>query len=353
MPPLSETRAAKNILIVGPSWVGDMVMSQSLYRVLKARRPGCTIDVLAPAWSEAILARMPQVRASLTLPLAHGELGLGKRWRLGRQLEKQAYDQAILLPNSLKSALVPFFANIPLRTGWRGEMRFGLLNDIRLLIERDLPLMVQRFVALGLDEGSALPADIPPPALVADSAGASAAAGRFGLDTGRPILALCPGAEFGSAKRWPEAHYGELARQYLARGWQVCLYGSANDRPVTAAIAAAAGGQADCFDLAGQTSLGEVVDLLSLSTAVVSNDSGLMHIAAALERPTLAIYGATSPGFTPPLSARSATLVSSIDCAPCFERECPLGHHRCMREQLPHTVSARLDTLLESPACAS
>ncbi|GAB3283203.1 lipopolysaccharide heptosyltransferase II [Parahaliea aestuarii] len=347
------TASAQQILIVGPSWVGDMVMSQSLYRVLQDTRPGCAIDVLAPAWSEAILARMPEVRASLTLPLAHGELGLGKRWHLGRQLAGRHYDQAILLPNSLKSALLPMFAGIPLRTGWRGEMRFGLLNDIRLLKERELPLMVQRFVALGLDEGSALPADIPPPALVANAEGAAAAAARFGLDTGRPILALCPGAEFGSAKRWPEAHYGELARRYLERGWQVCLYGSGNDRPVTAAIRSAAGASADCFDLAGQTSLGEAVDLLSLSTAVVSNDSGLMHIAAALNRPTLAIYGATSPGFTPPLSSRSATVVSDIACAPCFQRECPLGHHRCMRDQLPHTVGARLDSLLESPACAS
>ncbi len=340
------TAAPQKLLVVGPSWVGDMVMSQVLYRLLRQRHPDMVIDVLAPAWSRPILERMPEVRRAIDLPVGRGEVSLGERRQLGRALRPEHYDWAILLPNSFKSALVPFFARIPRRTGWRGELRYGLLNDLRALDERALPLMIQRFAALGLPADEALPAELPPPRLEMDPQQARRCRQKFALDPDRLILALCPGAEFGGAKRWPEAYYAELAQAYLARGWQVALFGSANDRPVTAAIRSACGDPAHCFDLAGETSLAEAVDLLSLGDAVVSNDSGLMHIAAALSRPLVVVYGATSPGFTPPLSANSAVVVPTIDCAPCFERECPLGHHRCMRDTRPERVAAKLDALL-------
>jgi len=340
------TESATNVLVVGPSWVGDMVMSQVLYTYLQQTRPGVTIDVLAPAWSGPILQRMPEVNRAIAMPLGHGELGLEKRWRLGRELRANHYDQAILLPNSLKSALVPFFARIPRRTGWRGEMRYGLVNDLRRLDAAALPLMVQRFIALGLDAAAPLPQNLPEPRLVVDARAAEACRNRVGLATDLPILALCPGAEFGTAKRWPPEYYAELARDYLCQGWQVVLYGSDNDREVCTQIRRDTGEHRHCHDLAGRTSLAEAVDLLSLSAAVVSNDSGLMHIAAALQRPLLAIYGATSPAFTPPLSAVSALLLSDIACAPCFERECPLGHHRCMRDTPPSMAAAKLQALL-------
>ncbi|RLA55033.1 MAG: lipopolysaccharide heptosyltransferase II [Gammaproteobacteria bacterium] len=338
--------AGEKVLIVGPSWVGDMVMSQVLYIYLQQTRPGLVIDVLAPTWSAPILARMPQVNSAIAMPLGHGELQLGRRRRLGHELRGHHYDQVILLPNSLKSALIPFFARIPRRTGWRGEMRYGLLNDLRILDEAALPLMVQRFVALGMARGATVPGQLPEPHLLVDSQEAQRCRDVVGLSGDLPILALCPGAEFGSAKRWPAQYYAELARDYLARGWQVALYGSANDREVCAHIKGASGDHPHCHNLAGATSLAEVVDLLSLSAAVISNDSGLMHIAAALQRPLLAIYGATSPDFTPPLSVASALLVSAIDCAPCFQRECPLGHHRCMRDTTPQQAAAKLETLL-------
>jgi len=321
-------------------------MSQVLYIYLQQTRPGLVIDVLAPTWSAPILARMPQVNSAIAMPLGHGELQLGRRRRLGHELRGHHYDQVILLPNSLKSALIPFFARISRRTGWRGEMRYGLLNDLRILDKAALPLMVQRFVALGMARGATVPGQLPTPHLVVDSRAAQRCRSKVGLGTDRPILALCPGAEFGAAKRWPAQYYAELARDYLARGWQVALYGSANDGEVCARIREASGDHPHCHNLAGATSLAEVVDLLSLSAAVVSNDSGLMHIAAALKRPLLAIYGATSPGFTPPLSATSALLVSAIDCTPCFQRECPLGHHRCMRDISPQLAAAKLETLL-------
>ncbi len=340
------TDPVPKILIVGPSWVGDMVMSQVLYIYLQQSRPERLIDVLAPAWSGPILQRMPQVRRAIAMPLGHGELGLGRRRGLARELRAERYDQAILLPNSLKSALIPFFAGIPRRTGWRGEMRYGLLNDLRVLDEAALPLMVQRFAALGIDRGEPLPEPLPEPHLVVDPEAAQRCRQELGLIPGMPILALCPGAEFGTAKRWPPEYYAQLAREYLGRGWQVVLYGSANDGPVCAQIKRESGEHEHCFDLAGRTSLAQAVDLLSLSAAVVSNDSGLMHIAAALQRPLLAIYGATSPGFTPPLSAVSALQVSAIECAPCFARECPLGHHRCMRDTPPQLIAAKLEGLL-------
>jgi heptosyltransferase-2 len=340
------TESAARILVVGPSWVGDMVMSQVLYIYLQQTRPGVSIDVLAPAWSGPILQRMPEVDRAITMPLGHGELGLGQRWRLGRELGCRGYGQAILLPNSLKSALAPFFAGIPRRTGWRGEMRYGLLNDLRRLDEQALPLMVQRFVALGMDSGAPLPHKLPEPLLVVDPEAVQSARCSAGLAPDLPILALCPGAEFGAAKCWPPQYYAELARDYLQRGWQVALYGSGNDRAVCDQIRRDSGAHRNCHDLSGKTTLAEAVDLLSLSSAVVSNDSGLMHMAAALQRPLLAIYGATSPAFTPPLSQTASLLVSDLDCAPCFQRECPLGHHRCMREIPPERAAARLEGLL-------
>lgn len=340
------TGLATKILIVGPSWVGDMVMSQSLFIYLKKTRPGVAIDVLAPAWSEPILTRMPEVRRTIATPLVHGELGLGKRYRLGRKLRSKNYQQAILLPNSLKSAFIPYFASISRRTGWRGEMRYGLLNDIRRLDEIALPLMVQRFVALGQEPGEPLPEDIPPPALVVDSVQAETCRSRFGLDSDKPILALCPGAEFGPAKCWPPEHYAQIAQDYLDKGWQIALYGSVNDKLVTGQIREQCRSHPLCFDLAGRTELAEAVDLLSLSAAVLSNDSGLMHIASALGCPLLVIYGATSASFTPPLSENAQVILPAIECAPCFKRECPLGHHRCMKNTSPLQVASKLDAML-------
>lgn len=327
-----------------------MVMSQALYIHLQQTRPGLILDVVAPPWSEPVLARMPQVNRSITLDAGHGELALRRRLALGRSLREEGYGQAIVLPNSFKSALVPFFAGIPRRTGWRGEMRFGLLNDLRLLPEATLPLMAQRFVALGMEPGAAPPAEVPSPQLVVDPDSVALCRDEFGLDPARPLLSLCPGAEFGSAKRWPPAFFAELASEYLGRGWQVALYGSGSDREVCRQIWRESGSQGHCHDLAGRTSLAQVVDTLSLSSAVVSNDSGLMHIAAALECPLVVIYGATSPGFTPPLSSRATVITSGLDCAPCFQRECPLGHHRCMLDTRPAQVAAKLDALLKGDA---
>ena len=325
----------KRCLVIGPSWVGDMVMAQSLFRRLKSEQPDLYLGVLAPAWSEALLSRMPEVDESIVMPVGHGALQLGRRWKLARTIAKKEFDQAIVLPGSLKSALVPFFAGIPRRTGFVGEQRYGLLNDIRRLDKQALPLNVQRFLVLG-SETHALPENIPVPKLEADPQAQAQVREKFSLQSGRRLLALCPGAEFGPAKQWPASHYAEVARNRLDLGWQVVLLGSAADREVCAEINAACGGR--CSDLAGKTSLTEVIDVISLADFVVSNDSGLMHIAAALSCPLVAIYGSSSPDFTPPLSANCEIVKLQLDCQPCFKRECPLGHLDCLRQLEPRQV---------------
>lgn len=344
------TLVAKKILIVGPSWVGDMVMAQSLFMVLRQKTPDCIIDVLAPAWSLPILERMPEVRTGIAMPVGHGKLALGMRLQLGKTLQREHYDQSIVLPNSLKSALVPMFANIPKRTGWRGEMRYLLLNDIRMLIKKDYPLMVQRFVALAYEVGAKLPEQLPNPRLVVNNANIPALLDAHGLNTSQPFLALCPGAEFGPAKRWPEAHYAVVAAAFIQRGWQVALFGSAKDHAVAEVIIAALSTeqQLQCVNLAGKTELAEAVDILSAASAVVSNDSGLMHIAAALQRPMVVVYGSTSPTFTPPLSDNVAVEQLDVDCGPCFKRECSLSQDamKCLRELNPEQVIKSLNVLL-------
>ncbi len=320
----------KKILIVGPAWVGDMVMAQCLFKLLKHEDPAATIDVLAPQWSLPLLSRMPEVLNTMVMPLGHGRMGFFERYRFGKILRNSKYDQAIVLPNSWKSALIPWFARIPLRTGWRGEMRYGLLNDCRVLDKKRYPLMIERFMALGLLPDANIPTSYPMPSLQTSHDEQAKALLTHQLSISTPVLALCPGAEFGPAKRWPEEHYAAVAKAKIAEGWQVWIFGSPKDHEVAEKIMQLTGGR--CVNLAGKTTLEEAIDLLALSTSVITNDSGLMHIAAALHKPLIALYGPTSPAFTPPLDEHAKVLSLKLDCQPCFKRVCPLGHHKCMVE---------------------
>lgn len=335
------------ILIVAPSWVGDMVMAQPMFALLRARRPDCIIDVLAPAWVLPLARRMAEIADVIATPFGHGELALGARRTLARSLRARGYRQAIVLPNSWKSALVPWLAGIGKRTGFVGEFRHGLLNDARRLDPASLPRMVDRFAALAGDAGTARVAAPLPVLRPPEPAAAAALLARLALDTTRAVVCFCPGAEYGPAKRWPVAHFAELARLLAARGMQVWLIGSARDAEVTAAIAAAAPGA--CVDLSGKTSLDEAADLLGMAALVVSNDSGLMHVAAALGRPTVAIFGSSSPDFTPPLSPRAVIARHPVPCSPCFERTCPLGHFDCMNRLLPAQLLGAVDSALALP----
>ncbi|MBV1921439.1 MAG: lipopolysaccharide heptosyltransferase II [Pseudomonadales bacterium] len=339
------------ILVVGPSWVGDMVMAQSLFMSIKQQDPDAIIDVLAPNWSRPIIERMPEVNAALALPFDHGELKLKERKAFGLTLKASQYDQSILLPNSLKSALIPYWASIPKRTGWRGEMRYGLLNDLRPLDKTEYPLMIQRFIALAYPKGRALSKVLPYPRLDISEESRQQALENHQLvvSDDRKILALCPGAEFGESKRWPSDKFAKLAGKRIDQGWRVWLFGSANDNAVVSDIVSrlSEGQQAHCSNLAGKTSLAEAVDLLSLADAVISNDSGLMHIAAALNRPLVVPYGSTSPDFTPPLSDKVKVERLGLDCSPCFERECPLKHGDCMKKLRCEQIDTALGDLLQ------
>jgi heptosyltransferase-2 len=324
------------ILVVGPSWVGDMVMAQSLFITLKNSRPDCQIDVLAPAWSLALLERMPEVANAIAMPLSHGQFGLFDRITLGKKLRVNYYDQAILLPNSWKSALTPYFANIAVRTGYIGECRWGLLNDPRKLDKSLLTMTVQRFVALGLLKTASLPPECPVPKMVINQDQQARVIEKFELSSFDKILALCPGAEYGEAKRWPASYYADVAQQKIAEGWQVWLFGSEKDRATAEQINKQVAGA--CVDFTGRTSLAEAVDLMSLVDVVVSNDSGLMHAAAALDKKIIALYGSSDPGFTPPLNSKAQVISLKLECSPCFKRECPLGHTRCLTDIKPEQV---------------
>lgn len=323
-------------LIVGPRWVGDMVMAQALLKALKASDPDRPIDVMAPAWALPLAARMPEVRAGVEAPFARGALDLDARFRIGRSLRGR-YDQAYVLQGSWKSALVPFFAQIPRRIGYRREFRYGLLNDVRVLPGGRRRKTAWVFQAL-VDPG-----EVRAPRLSVDPANQARLLDRFGLEAGR-FVAMMPGAEFGPAKRWPETSYAAVAREMMARGFAVAALGSANDRATAEAICEAAPG---VRNLCGETALVDAVDILAAAHTAITNDSGLMHVAAAVGTPIVAVYGPTAPGDTPPLSTAAELVTLGLDCAPCHRKVCPLGHHNCMNQLAPALVLdalAKLET---------
>ncbi len=331
------------ILIVAPNWVGDIVMAQSLLICLKQQYPDCVIDVLAPAWSQDLISRMPEVNQVIALPSQHGKLHLKQRWQLAKQLRSQHYQQAIVLPNSFKSALIPWLAHIPQRTGWRGEMRYGLLNDYRKLDKKRYPKMIDRFCALAWNKHAVLVQRLPFPRLAIDLAQRQQTLAKFSLTSDQKIIVLCPGAAYGPAKRWPERHFAEFALEKIQQGFQIWLLGGKGDRPQVDAIMQAT--QQQCHDLTA-TSLTEAIDLMSLADLVVSNDSGLMHIACAIGKPVVVIYGSSDPHYTPPLSNQAKIVSLNLDCSPCFKRECPLGHTSCLHYLNPQQVSLAANELL-------
>lgn len=341
----------RKILIIAPAWIGDMVMAQSLLIHLKELYQSVCIDVVAPRATLALVDRMPQVDEGLLLDIGHGQLLLGDRYRVGKSLRQKRYDQAIVLPNSLKSALIPWFANIPVRTGWKGEFRYGLLNDLKYLDKNRLPLMVQRFCALATNDMGDQEVETPRPALSVDEDNLNRLLKSMNLDTRRPVLGLCPGAEYGVTKQWPANYYAAIADHYINKGGQVWIFGSKGDAGVGAQISntVSAVNRNACVDLTGKTALVDVIDLISQTTCVVTNDSGLMHVAAALNRPLVVIYGSSSPEFTPPLTDSAAIASLKLNCSPCFKRDCPLGHTNCLHQLYPQQVTKILDGLIAEP----
>jgi heptosyltransferase-2 len=305
------------ILVVAPNWIGDALMAQPLLARLREKRPGLRLDVLAPAWVAPVLRRMAEVGEVIEVAFRHGALELRERWRLGRMLRSRGYDQAIVLPNSWKSALVPFFADIPIRSGYVGESRYWLLNLKYREKGKERSPMALHYARLSEKPGTAPREPLPEPHLRVDPVAARATVTRFGLVGDYAVF--CPGAEYGPAKRWP--YFVELSSRLSL---PVAILGSAGEREACAGIVGK--------NLAGETTLDEAIDLISCAEFVVTNDSGLMHVAAALGTPQVALFGSSSPRHTPPLSAHARVLWLGIECSPCYARECPLGHFRCMRE---------------------
>ena len=329
------------ILIIAPSWIGDTVAAQTLFMRLREYKPDAVIDALAPPWVAAVLQAMPQINGEvLDNPFAHGQLRLKERWALARQLAKRGYDAAYVLPNSLKSALIPFFAGIPLRVGFTGESRYGLINRRHTLDTAATPLQVERYAILAEPPGQPLPRPYPLPQLHTGAGATASTLQSLGLSAAPAPVVFCPGAEFGPAKRWPERHFAALARQLAAQNIPVWLLGSKKDAAVGEEIARLSDGAAR--NLCGATNLAQAVQLISIARHVVTNDSGLMHVAAALGTPLTALFGSSSPGYTPPLSDKAQVISLQLECSPCFKRECPLGHLDCLNKITPEQVAATL-----------
>ena len=337
-----------NILIIGPSWVGDSVISQSLLKVILSKSKEAKIDVLSPEWTKNIFNRMDEVSETITLPFSHGEMKIKERVDLGKTLKEKNYDQAIVLPNSLKSSLIPYFSDIPIRTGWRGEMRYFLINDMRILDKNISHRMVDRFVALAFEKNARPPSSIPYPGLRIEEKNLDSLRGDFGIDSSSPLICLCPGAEFGPAKRWPTDYYSEVANNYLTKNWQVILLGSAKDILVGEEIKKNINKESSFLNLIGQTKLVDTIDILSSSNLVLTNDSGLMHIAASVDAKLVALFGPSSPAFTPPLSDVAKVLrknegYSKVRTGPGFQ-----GYHQSLIDIKPEEVIELLNKINSS-----
>lgn len=324
-------------LIVGPSWVGDMVMAQSLFKTIKLQDPKAIIDVIGPAWSSPIIERMPEVRRAITLKAGHGEWGITTRRKLGHELRQEQYNEAIVLPRSWKSALVPFFAKVPKRVGFHGEQRYVLLTERRKLDKQVLNQTVKRFVSLGVNKAQAYPPQqLPAPELRVDIGNQKALYHTYALDSERPAVAMMAGAEYGPAKQWPLKHFHKLAKQLIEQGYQVWVLGGPKDVTDGDEIIKDLGPHA--HNLCGKTQLVDAIDLLAAAKLAVSNDSGLMHVAAAVGTRVHGIYGSTSEKFTPPLTDNKVIHNLHLECSPCFKRNCPLEHTNCLNQLKPEQI---------------
>lgn len=326
-------------LIISPNWVGDAVLAQPLLQRLSVLYPTMIFDVLAPSWVAPVWRMMKEVDTVFESTLQHGKLQWGERKKIAKMLVARGYDRAYVLPNTLKFALIPWLAKIPLRIGYCGEMRYGLINVMHHDEKNHPRAMVQYYAALSQAPSTTIANVLTTlrPALAVSLDQQLLVTQKFKVDTSRPIIMFAPGAEFGSAKRWPPTHFAMLAgliKQSYPYA-QIILMGSTKDVDVGQAICVLA---PDVINMIGATNLSEAICLLAAADAVVSNDSGILHIASALNRPLIAIYGPTDPNHAPPFSVGARSLSLKLACAPCKQRVCPLGHHRCMQDLDAHQV---------------
>ncbi|MDO8652768.1 MAG: lipopolysaccharide heptosyltransferase II [Undibacterium sp.] len=333
------------ILVIAPNWIGDCVMAQPLLKLIKQQYPDQPIDVLAPSWVAPVWRAMAEVDTVLETPFKHGALQLRERWRYARLLRQRGYSAAYVLPNTLKFALLPWMAGIKKRIGYKGESRYGLIN----VMHHDDPLapraMVPFYAALAAAPAAQVPAHLARPRLQVALANREQVLTALDLSGTDPLIAFAPGAEFGNAKRWPTTHFAQLADSILQAHpkAQIVLLGSPKDNAVCDEIKTLCPA---VHHLAGKTTLDQAVALIASASAMVSNDSGLLHIASALNRPVIAIYGPTDPDHAPPFSDIAHSLSLRLACAPCKQRECPLGHQDCMQKLTSELVWQPLQSIL-------
>jgi heptosyltransferase-2 len=334
------------ILVIAPNWIGDAVMSQPLLAAIKASYPNAAIDVLATPWVAPVYRACSEVTELIEADLRHGQLQWGLRRALAAQIKKRKYASCYVLPNSLKSALIPWLANIPVRIGYQGELRRFLLTETKANSPKTQRIpMVEHYANLCAPSGN-LNTTINPPYLVPMASALESARARLqaaGIQTDA-LVVLCPGAEYGPSKRWPAAYFAVLAQSILNAkpAASLVLLGSPSDRAIGDTIVSSAASQSHTFNWCGATSLDEAIAIISLCSKVVSNDSGLMHIAAALQVPQVAIFGSSDPSHTPPNSVKATIISLHLPCSPCHQRECPLGHLNCLNQISPERVFAAL-----------
>ncbi len=323
------------ILIVAPAWVGDTVMSQTLFKLLKTKYgDNLILDIFANQWASGLLSRMPEISSVIINPFGHGKLELIKRIKVGISLRHKEYNEVIVLPNSIKSAIVPFFARISLRTGFVGEGRYLLLNQVYKLDKTKLPLMIDRFCALG--NNGKKPDLMQWPELTRDNENQKRLIDKFSIDSTKTIIAFCPAAEYGPAKRWFPEHFAALADKL--DNCEIIILGSHKDVEISDKIMQLAKNKAHLHDICGKTNLLDAIDLLAAAKSVVTNDSGLMHIACAVGTSVIALFGSSSPSFTPPLSKNAQIIQVDLECSPCFQRACRFGHYNCLKFITPEMV---------------
>ena len=343
----------QGILIIAPNWIGDAVMTQPLLAALKSQYPASTIDVLASTWVAPIYRACTEVNDVIEADFQHKQLQWGLRKQIVKDLQSKNYQTCYVLPNSLKSALIPWMANIPFRIGYRGELRFGLINiALNNPSKINRPPMVEHYLALSqlLSDEETLAAKTLTPKLNVSSSAKQSIDKKLSdanIDS-KSVFIFCPGAEYGPTKRWPASHFAELAT-HLAQelpNANIILLGSKSDHQLAEEILQQSQDSVKIHNWCGNTSLDEAIALIGLAKVVVSNDSGLMHIAAALKTPQIAIFGSSDPAHTPPLSENAKVIWLNLPCSPCHKKECPLGHLKCLNDILPQQVLATLNTLL-------
>ncbi|HAH71193.1 MAG TPA: lipopolysaccharide heptosyltransferase II [Succinivibrionaceae bacterium] len=341
----------QRVLIITPSWLGDIIMMQSLLKTIRAKNPSCIIDVYAPSYAMPILHRMDEINGFLINPFAHGQFDLLKRFKEGLRLKQGHYDTCFVLPNSLKSALPAFFAGIPDRRGFKGESRYLLLNHLRTN-KQDYPRMVDRYVALAYSQKEVscskdLPAFPYPKLKILPPEEKLLQRLRISLD--RPLLALGCGANYGPAKLWPVEYFAYVSTWWIEKGGAVLGLGTLKDAPTIEKVRNSIADPAKLayfYDIAGKTDIEEALDLTGACKAAVCNDSGLMHTAAAAGVAQVDIFGSTSTVYTPPLSEKACCVESDEPCHPCFKRTCRFGTYACLKKITPDLVIRKLEALL-------